>query len=1138
MLYVDSDPDSEIEHKVLRHLDTVAALVQDHRIDAILPIIAEQLNSCLEGRTPASAEDLAESQGYDSEGLHWSDDEDFEPFELKAAESSSSIKITGSLEMQKRDLSAAMMAGISFGVYDYSDSHYGTVSLSLPVSRWGVPAESLAAWDLTDTDYVVLLIKTCGGAYPSSTDYLCCQRPESLYRFALGKCGRPKPSEESAREAFMTQLSNLVPSKLAQRSGTDNDWFQPLYLFNPVERILQNDLRELIRRRLRDSHISWSEALTQRFLSETYANAESRDQPLGSRGPRLLQEHVMSSTESMSIPLIAMNCAVHLMVQCGQQCAICGRPMGADLETMRPYVCDRSLCLDQYFSLNLGPGIEHEVINNPHTVDLLVSFFYTALLSNRVRNFPRGLRLKGPGPIAPAGGSYLCANIEFDGTLGRATFLPVLLEHQRSWMTAGSKIVLLAAAPEHLEQNVKVQEQRKDFELNLSSDVLSTDFGTGAGATAATSRRKIGPWYHTTERYLCTLVDVGKTWFTFRVVSAWDRPVEPPSPAQGSAEFQKTTSLAIYAGQAMPSHPETHAAAIETLPSKMILLPFIQDVDDLSERERDAVLVTVLCGLPSILTLRKHLLDHPGQRLSASRQVIDSDTYRLLLWIVASNRSFIVQDEPVVPCESSRSESENAPNRVQGIGPGWLQFRFVQGSPEKEQRFLREVVKVDQDDHSRTVFAWHGSNLDAWHGIVSTGLNFNERRNGRSYGHGVYFSENMDTSLNYSRGAALGEWPNSDLKVTQAISMCEIINKKDQFVSTKPHLVVDQIDWVQCRFLFARINPTAAAVTPQASFPQGNRLNKPDQSGYLTHLEIFGSRRKRIQIPRSAVSLSANGELARANVETNDLSGTKKRISVHCHEGYVEDQDSGVDLDGVLVKRQEEGVDDDQSVQKRRRTAGETDFKPGVLDWASLPTLPSPQNPEKTAQQTLMKHFKHVQEVQESTDLADLGWYIDFENLGEGGNIFRWIVELHSFDGHLPLAKDMKKNDCRSIVLELSFGGTFPWAPPFARIIRPRFLDFAHGGGGNVTQGGAICSEMLVTDGWLPSYSIEKIIMQIRLQLCDMDRPARLLLNGPAAASDYSVGEAIDAYKRAASSHGWTVSADLNHIISGLTKGA
>ena len=151
--------------------------------------------------------------------------------------------------------------------------------------------------------------------------------------------------------------------------------------------------------------------------------------------------------------------------------------------------------------------------------------------------------------------------------------------------------------------------------------------------------------------------------------------------------------------------------------------------------------------------------------------------------------------------------------------------------------------------------------------------------------------------------------------------------------------------------------------------------------------------------------------------------------------------------------------------------------------------------------------------------------------------MFRWIVELHSFDGHLPLAKDMKEKDCKSIVLELSFGGTFPWAPPFARIIRPRFLDFAHGGGGNVTQGGAICSEILVTDGWLPSYSIEKVIMQIRLQLCDMDRPARLLLRGPAAASDYSVGEAIDAYKRAALSHGWTVSADLNHIVASLTNG-
>lgn len=70
--------------------------------------------------------------------------------------------------------------------------------------------------------------------------------------------------------------------------------------------------------------------------------------------------------------------------------------MEEGFQTIRPYVCSRDLCLEHYFSLDLGPGIEHEVINNPYVVDLLVSFFYVAVSSHKLRDFPRGLRLKAP----------------------------------------------------------------------------------------------------------------------------------------------------------------------------------------------------------------------------------------------------------------------------------------------------------------------------------------------------------------------------------------------------------------------------------------------------------------------------------------------------------------------------------------------------------------------------------------------------------------------------------------------------------------------------------------------------------------------------------------------------------------------
>lgn len=141
-----------------------------------------------------------------------------------------------------------------------------------------------------------------------------------------------------------------------------------------------------------------------------------------------------------------------------------------------------------------------------------------------------------------------------------------------------------------------------------------------------------------------------------------------------------------------------------------------------------------------------------------------------------------------------------------------------------------------------------------------------------------------------------------------------------------------------------------------------------------------------------------------------------------------------------------------------------TDFVPGSLDHTTLVQLPTPTYANMGATRRLQSDFRELLKVQETTPSHELGWYVDPAKFD---NVYQWIVELHSFEMFnegkkvLPLVTDMKKNKVTSIVLELRFPGSYPMGPPFVRVIRPRFLPFQKGGGGNVTAGGALCMELL-----------------------------------------------------------------------------
>lgn len=204
-----------------------------------------------------------------------------------------------------------------------------------------------------------------------------------------------------------------------------------------------------------------------------------------------------------------------------------------------------------------------------------------------------------------------------------------------------------------------------------------------------------------------------------------------------------------------------------------------------------------------------------------------------------------------------------------------------------------------------------------------------------------------------------------------------------------------------------------------------------------------------------------------------------------------------------------------------------TDFRPDTLDHRSLVLIDPPSSATPQATKALTRELKSVRETQTKTPQHELGWYIDPNRIS---NVFQWIVELHSFDSELPLAQDMKAQSVTSIVVELRFSTNYPFSPPFVRVIRPRFVPFTQGGGGHVTGGGAMCMELLTSSGWSAVSSIESVLLQVRLAMANLEpKPARLVRGNH---RDYSVGEAMEAFRRACKQHGWEMPKDFQQFSS------
>ncbi|KAK0674684.1 hypothetical protein QBC41DRAFT_309331 [Cercophora samala] len=1020
------------------------------------------------------------------------------------------------LSRLKRDLRQVHNAGFKVGLVSNlaRTSISGIVSISVRVGSLGLSEEVLEAWDLEASEYIVLLIRF--DLYSSLETVI--EKPVSSIPvdFRIRKCKKYKPSEQEARNAFVAASnSGLRPAQGEEGQtdqASDTDTLRKFFISNSLDQFLNESFLSIVKTRERTGY-DWDRA--NRYYQNCLTNPDDPDlidDPMPDarleRHP-LLGDHLKDAQEGgeRSFPLVAMQFAMRYIIRCTEYCLRCHQKIEAEFEALQPYVCDNPLCLFQYMSMGFGPSIEPIILNEPYVVDLLVSLCYAAVSAaygavprisvpppsvghGAIRSLPVGLRFKVPNLLNAIG-------CKWRGFLHGDKL--VLYENPDDIRQLAGYKWIACVTPDNIVRHGRIQEVHSPTSTALLS--------------------------------LCP----AQSYVTL--------------PADPAGHFQT------------PASPSGMPVRV---------FPYDTDFDDLPDSDKILTMKQILENVPSILQMESWLTSHP-QCLLKDMEDISPAAASILQWIVSSNRSCIYQvdrhryrafpDKSRLPAGKGRDREHQ---RILGMD-SWVQFRFAQGSPEKERQFSRALQqiasRVDFKGHP-TILAWHGSNLANWHSILRTGLDFKVIACGRAFGNGVYFSPDYHTSMYYAQCGI--PWPNSELQITQCMSLNEIINVPDEFVSKHPHYVVDQLDWQQCRYLFVKPKPelrlaqfpapvpTQAPATPQLGFHlvctkiKAGTTTPPSTDGTLPvpmrpqqqGREVKGEASAILQIPLSAIPLRIV-QTAGTDAATSALSAKRARDSPELSE------DEDAEDVGLL------GSDTETDTQRRKRMSlgqgdraslgllppahdkAMTDFVPGTLDFSTLPHLPPPLSGNESAVKALSRELKSLQSLQAKTPLHELGWYIDFDRIE---NLFQWIVELHSFEPSSPLAKDMKNADIKSLVFEIRFPKAFPFDPPFVRAIRPKFLGFQQGGGGHMTVGGAMCMELLTSSGWSPVSSMESVLMQIRMALLSEDpRPARLV---PVAKgqthADYGVGEAIEAYRRAAGAHDWKIPKDFFETANGV----
>ncbi|ATY60858.1 ubiquitin-conjugating enzyme E2 Q2 [Cordyceps militaris] len=1140
---VFSEFDNGADDLALR-LDNLSQKNKWSSIEEAVRVISETITSSIE-----KGEDSPSENSEDQTWEIGSDHEEFDPMETSSDNGdpermSDLMDVVRPLSPQalanlRTSLRKTQSAGIIVGIYPrLEDNSPEVISLSAPATCLGVAPSILESWGLKQTDNLVLLIKITS-EYPNLDDLLRYSSSQNVLQFRFGRCQGEKPSAASIQSAYRdtkySSKDNDIGNIVVENAKLP---FELIRMSSSLEKLLNSDFIGLLRaRRMHRTfwphvqHImstiqllSTAQNSVDQGIDVEFLKSQVDHVPWQSLEGLISQDGALDSAESFSLPLVAMQFALHRLANCTRYCMVCNSCLDQGSSAVKPYVCSKSLCLFQYLSLGLGSSIEHEIITSPYVVDMLICFFYTALSQNSCRELPDGLSIKA---------AYVNSQ-----------------EAQRGYVTAVADMKARIIRDLDFSRLVDGHTEKPINEILRQGDRLVIIYREAEAPSALFPGVVVKSW--------CQLTAfVGGEW-TFECYHV-DRS------AAGC-----TTS---------PPHYDLPIALLKGGNWHGVhLFGYWQNIDKFGDKERSLALLNILDGIPSVLDMRDYLVAQPGRRL-ASWSRLNASELAVLNWTVASNRSLLVQDDYVVtdpeisrglPPVTSRNKT-SLPGKTESAETAnetWMQFRFVQGAPEREQRFEQKATQLLQVTKTPTIFAWHGSRLKNWHSIIRTGLDFSVTENGRASGDGVYFSSEMGTSMSYcARMWTTSQlcyvrdcWAKSELQISSAIAVCELINCPSEFVSRSPHYVVSNLDWIQCRYLLVSTRPSSRAMT-FACYEQKSHETPAyvlqDASASIRScsqvIEIpivaIPFDRRALQAREPPQTPTAAAKAAKAASSTESIAPSNFHYDVDDVQLYLGAEGVEDGLHSSTAKRRGSESSDSsrcpQSFSKRHKlslellptrnlakpdqTRNPSTFDPENLNMESLRLLGAPiwASTSKQAVRRLTMDLRDLHHRQ--TTLGDLsaGYYVHTD---KSDNMFQWIVELFHFDPTLPLAGDMQRLGCPSVVLECRFGPNYPMTPPFVRVIRPQMVPFARGGGGHVTAGGAVCLELLTTSGWNPVVHIDNVLLQVHAALGEPERPARI--DEATLGQDYGVAEAVEAFKRLAQTHQWGVPPDFALIAA------
>lgn len=258
-------------------------------------------------------------------------------------------------------------------------------------------------------------------------------------------------------------------------------------------------------------------------------------------------------------------------------------------------------------------------------------------------------------------------------------------------------------------------------------------------------------------------------------------------------------------------------------------------------------------------------------------------------------------------------------------------------------------------------------------------------------------------------------WPASELQITEALSLNEIVNAPNKFQAKSPYLVVQHLNWIQTRYLFVRntvSNMNSSSKVTATPSPSGTSskfsslFSKPPKSKIelLPQDPAFTptARGRKLSIPLPSY------------FKRNKLSADPFSLGKAKENSFLvsDDSDDGVEETFAKVNHP----------KTPRSLLGSmldvTNFTPGITDYSRITFLPTPENSSLTATKALQKELSKLLSIQSNTPLQQLGWYIDENCIN---NLYQWVLELHSFPKSIPLAQDLEMAGIQSIIMEMRF---------------------------------------------------------------------------------------------------------------------